>query len=90
MSDNICICSTHPETAFAELDTAWTSENGKWRVTAKVESVDSLPKYKVRTVSIYRQSNGEYFKLTKIQGGMKIPDYVMDVYEKFNELVKEV
>lgn len=88
----ICIAPTKKaEVAFAELHETWTSDCGTWRIVAKVESVDSLPKYKVRTTVIFKR-NIHTLRYASIQpnGKSRIPDYVLNKYDELISLAREV
>ncbi|WP_432352690.1 hypothetical protein [Sporosarcina sp. A2] len=87
---SICILPGKPEIAFKELHTEWMPNSGSWKVVAKVESLDSLPKFKVRTVKIWRR-NGEThnFYESELNPKLNIPKQVMEVYENFRKMVKE-
>lgn len=91
MNKSICIVPGKPEVAFEELHKSWQSQSGTWRVVANVESVDSRPKYKVRTVTIFKR-NAHTLRYVSIQPGpgKRIPDDVLAVYDKFISLANEV
>ncbi|ARD47601.1 hypothetical protein [Sporosarcina sp. P33] len=92
MSKSVCIAPIgKPDVAFAELHETWRSESGSWKVEAKVESVESLPKYKVRTVIIYKRDTqtGKYYD-SRENKNLKIPQTVLNKYDEFISLAKEV
>lgn len=92
MITSICIAPVDKsEIAFAELHETWTSEGGAWRVEAKVESVESLPKYKVRTVTIYKR-NKHTLQYTRLRPDhdIRIPQTVLNKYDEFISLANEV
>lgn len=92
MIKSICIAPVEkPEIAFVELHETWTSEGGVWRVEAKVESVESLPKYKVRTVTIYKR-NKHTLQYTQLHpdSDFHIPQTVLNKYDEFISLANEV
>ena len=92
MTKGVCIAPVNkPEIAFAELHETWTSESGAWRVEAKVESVDSLPKYKIRTVTIYKR-NKHTLRYTRLHrnSDIRIPQTVLNKYDEFISLAREV
>lgn len=92
MSRSVCIAPVgKSDIAFEELHKVWISEQGAWKVEAKVESVDSLPKYKVRTCIIYRRDNvtGEYYD-SRLNNNLLIPQTVLNKYDEFISLASEV
>lgn len=88
---SVCILPGKPEVAFKELHEVWTSECGSWKVEAKVEGLESVPKYKVRTVRILRRNDktGEFYD-TDLNPELNIPTAVETVYEDFRKLVRGV
>lgn len=87
---SVCILPSKPEIAFDELHTVWTSERGAWKVEAKVESLESVPKYKVRTVRILRRNSKTLeFYDADLNPKLTIPPQVKAVYEDFRKLVLE-
>ncbi len=87
---SVCILPSKPEIAFKEMHEMWISERGAWKVEAKVECLESLPKYKIRSVRIWRR-NGEThnFYDAALNPKLTIPKRVTEVYEDLRKLVRE-
>lgn len=92
MTKSVCIAPVgKSEIAFGELHEVWISEQGAWKVEAKVESVESLPKYKVRTCIIYRRDNvtGKFYD-SRLNDKLLIPQTVLNKYDELISLSNEV
>lgn len=90
MKTSICIAPSKPEIAFRELLETWVSPRGAWKIVAKVECVESVPKYKARTVRIFHRTKADRaYYLAELNTDLVIPPYVLDHYHYYLKLVKE-
>ncbi|MGN7409941.1 hypothetical protein [Sporosarcina sp. SAFN-010] len=87
---SVCILPGKPEIAFKEMREIWTSKCGSWKVEAKVEGLESVPKFKVRTVRILRRNSktGEFYD-ADLNPKLNIPSPVKRIYGDFRKLVRE-
>lgn len=88
---SVCILPSKPEIAFEELDTVWVSPRNAYRVEAEVRSLDSHPKYKVRTVRVFKRNHEtDIWREIIRPESYALPSKVLAVYHDFKRLVQEV
>lgn len=87
---SISMAPKTPEVAFRELRETWISPRGAWKIEAKVESLEDVPKFKVRTVQIYHRTKADRaYYLAGLNTDLVVPSYVLDQYRYYLKLVKE-